>query len=524
MHRGSRSRTFVMATLCLSVLAACSASVPGATPGRPGRVEPKTGGTSASIAWHPCHKSYECGDLEVPLDWFSDRGTTIDLALIRKPAKGPDPIGSLLLNPGGPGEPGTSFLVDLINSGNVPKSLLDRFDLVSWDPRGAGESSGVACLTDAELLEPEPLPYPASPAKRSEVTRKDDAQTDRCLREDGKVIPYVGTRETVHDLDAIRGALGDERLTYVGFSYGTAIGLQYLKEFGTHVRAMVLDGIDLPGSDPLTTDKAQIRSFEDNLDRFLAACAADSSCKFGDGHPREALDAFLAKLATGVRLPADYTLPDDTGKRHQRDGTVGYSEALGGILAALYSEDSWPILRSALAEATRPKDPNGWHLLVLHDLLAGRNSDGTWNHSTEANAAISCADQTQRATSNFGDPKLMIEWAREIPVFGAIGAVGAPGCYRWPAARYPLVSLSKASLDNAPAVVLVNSRHDPATPYANAVEAHGLLPNARLVTWEGNDHTSFVGGHGCIDDAVTPYLVSGTLPAVGINCQDHPGG
>ena len=523
MHLGSRPRTLVLAALCLTLLAACTVVVPDGRAGSNGPRRSGRGGLASTIQWRPCHTSFQCGDLEVPLDWFGDRGTTIDLALIRKPASGRDPIGSLLLNPGGPGAPGVGFLVDLVASGGVPKTVLDRFDLVSWDPRGTGESSGVACLTTAELLEAEPLPYPPSEAERRKVARKDDALTARCLREDGKVIPYVGTRQTVHDLDAIRAALGDERLNYVGFSYGTAIGLEYLAAFGSHVRAMVLDGIDLPGTDPLATNKAQIRSFEDNLDRFLADCAADADCEFGGGHPRKALESLLAKLATGARLPGDYSLPDDHGKTHRRPGTVGYGEALGGIIAALYSEDTWSILRTALADAARTTDPDGSYLLMLRDLLAGREIDGTWNHLAEANTAIGCADQTERATSEFGDPRLMAEWGRDFPILGASGAVGQPGCYGWPAAKYPLDALSKASLAAAPEVVLVNSRHDPATPYANAVQAHRLLPNSRLVTWEGSDHTSAFGGHGCIDDAVVSYLVSGRLPRANLSCPDSRG-
>lgn len=520
MQYRRRSRSIPLIALCITAFVACTATVPGTTPSHENRGPTRPGGKTSAIKWHPCQKSYECGKLEVPLDWFNKGDETIGLALIRKRATGRDPIGSLLLNPGGPGESGMGFLTDLVDSGNIPKTLLDRFDLVSWDPRGAGDSSGVACLTDAELLEPEPLPYPASPAARRKVAVKDDAQTDRCLREDGKVIPFVGTRETVHDLDAIRGALGDDRLSYVGFSYGSAIGLQYLKEFGSRVRAMALDGIDLPGSDPLVANKAQLRSFEDNLDNFLAECAADKSCEFGGGDPRGALETLLADLATGDRIPADYSMPNDDGRRLNREGTVGYSEALGGIIAALYSEETWPVLRTALADATRPRKPDGMYLLMLRDLLAGRESDGTWNHSTEANTAINCADQTERAKSNFGDPQLITEWAKDIPVFGAIGAVGAPGCYRWPAAKYPLEALTKPALAKSPTVVLVNSRHDPATPYANAIAARGLLPDARLVTWEGKDHTSFLGGHECIDDAVVPYLVSGTPPVAKLSCPD----
>ena len=457
--------------------------------------------------------------MKVPLDWKHKDGASIDLALIRKPARQGNPIGSLLFNPGGPGAPGTTFLPQLIESGNVPSELADRFNLVSWDPRGTGSSSGIACLTNAELTEPDPLPYPPTSAKRKAVQAEQMAQQHRCLDKQGNVIPYVGTKATVRDLDAIRAALGDSKLSYVGFSYGTTIGLEYLATFPSHVRAIVLDGVALPGTDPVTTTKAQMTSFESNLNSFLDDCASDSSCKFGDGDPHEALTKFLAKLATGTRIPASYILPDESGATHRRNGTLGYTEAVTGIAAALYNQDSWSILRSGLAAATRANDPDGHTLLSLRDLLAGRQLDGTWDHSNEANAAISCADQSERATSFFGDRARIKAWAKQLPVFGTFGAVGLPGCYQWPKAIDPLHELTRSDLSDAPPVVVVNSSHDPATPYANAVKAHALLSRSRLVTWGGADHTSFAGGHQCIDNAVVPYLVSGSLPKAGTKCN-----
>lgn len=518
MHR---RRTPWLGAVLLAITG-CTTSIPTSGSGSGGATLRPGAPSRSSLEWHDCRSGLECSTLAVPLDRADPGEGTIDLALIRKPARSKQRIGSLVLNPGGPGQPGTEFLRQLLASGTFPDELLDRFDVVSWDPRGTGASSGIACLTDADFTEPEPLPYPPTEAERARVAAEASAQRNRCFDEVGEVIPHVGTLATVADLDAIRAAVGDADLTYVGFSYGTTIGLEYLRVHPDHVRAIVLDGVALPGTDPVATTKDQMASFEDNLDRFLAACADDPDCGFGGGDPRGALLGFLDRLATGKRIPASYSLPDESGKRHERDGTLGYTEAVNGIAAALYSTETWPMLRTGLSEATARTNPDGHVLLLMRDLLNGRQLDGSWNHIVEANQAISCADQTERATSLFGDQARIRAWSKELPVFGAFGAAGLPGCYGWPKARQPLRPLTRPDLADAPPVVIVNSSHDPATPYANAETALGLLGGSRLVTWESDDHTSFGSGHACIDDAVVPYLVDGTLPDPGVRCA--PGG
>lgn len=512
-----RTRQTVAAALILVlVLAGCSRTVPEASPGS---TAPNQGtGNAAQLDWQSCESDFECATLEVPLSWDDPDGDTIELALIRKLASGSDPVGSLLMNPGGPGEPGTQFLPMFLQTGTFPSELLDRFHLVSWDPRGTGDSAGIACLTESDFTDPEPLIYPPSAEVRAELEAEFEDQLQRCLDEHGEVIVEVGTSATVADLDAIRVAVGDDALSYVGFSYGTTIGLEYLRTFPDRVRAVVLDGVALPGTDPVTSTKDQMASFEDNIDRFLDECAADSSCRFGGEDPRATLLAFLDRLAGGERIEASYSLPDESGVRHDREGTLGHVEAVTGIAAALYQEATWTLLRSGLTMATRAENPDGGTLLMLRDLLTGRQLDGTWNHSTEARQAINCADQTERADTLFGDPERIEEWAAEMPVFGAFGAAGLPGCHGWPEAQDPLEELSPSQFTGVPGVLVVNSTGDAATPYANAIEAVEVLPEAELLTWEGDDHTSFGSGHACIDDVVVAYLLDRTLPAPGTRC------
>lgn len=490
----------------------CTATVPSSTP-----VRQRTG--SEVVHWKDCGSGFQCGTLSVPLDWFASGGRNIDLAIIRKPASGSERIGSLVMNPGGPGEPGVEFLRNIEAMGTVPAELSKRFDLVAWDPRGSGSSIGIRCSTNAEMIEPDPLPYPATKTARDKVIAKDDAERKSCMVKEGDVLPYVATRQTTHDMDAIRAALGDQKLTYVGYSYGTALGLQYLQDFPGRVRAMVLDGVVTPGADPLTTTYRQLASFETNLTAFLGECKARSNCTFGGGDPRGALIRFLDQLQKGQRIPASYSTTADDGTVHDRRGTLGLTEALEGIIATMYNRSSWPMLETALTSATNSAAPDGRYLLSFRDQLEGRQADGSWNHSLDANMAISCADQAERATSDFGDVALITKWDRQLPFFGAFGAVGQPGCYGVPAARWPMRAPTTASLASSPPVVLVNSIHDPATPYSNAKVILGLLPKATLVTWEGEDHTSFAQGHSCIDDDVVPYLVELKMPSPDATCR-----
>ncbi len=496
------------------VLAGCTVTIPTSGP----RTSSGHDGPS-SLDWSACDGDLECASLDVPLDWSEPEGPMIELAVARRPATGPDPIGSLLVNPGGPGEPGTAFLAMWLQSGTVPDELTDRFDLVSWDPRGTGDSAGIACLTDEEFLEPEPLPWPAGAAERDEVVAEADQLRERCLDEHGDTIPHTGTRATVEDLDALRDVLGDDGLTYVGYSYGTTIGLEYLRVHPERVRAMVLDGIAPPGRDPVEATRAQMRSFEDNLDLFLDDCRTAGSCGFGGSDPAAALYGLLDDLADGTRIPASYVLPDESGTPHRREGTLASTQRGTGIATGLYSTDTWFLLRTGLAAATRTDDPDGGILLMLRDLLSGRQLDGSWNHSTEANTAIRCADQTERSPSFFGDRDRMDEWAAQMPVFGRFGAVGLPGCHGWPAALDPLEPATEAGLAAAPDVVVVNSEHDAATPYANALAIRDLLPKASLITWGGEDHTSFAGGFSCVDAAVVPYLVELVMPPAEVRCD-----
>jgi pimeloyl-ACP methyl ester carboxylesterase len=468
-------------------------------------------------AWEDCDDGLQCSTLEVPLDWEDPSGDTVSLAVIRKPAKiTAQRIGSVLFNPGGPGEPGTDFLRQFIEGDRIPEGLGDRFDLVSWDPRGTGDSSGVRCITDEQAAEPDVDPTIDSPADVTAIDAEAATLLAGCEAGSGDVWTHVGTRDTVRDLDALRAALGDEQLTYVGYSYGTTVGIEYGRMFPDHIRAMVLDGVALPATDPVEATHLQARSFETNFEAFLDDCDEQKACPFGGGDPYKAFTDLVTKLETGTRLPADYELPDSKGTVHRRRGTVGIGELYSAVAVSLYAKENWIALDLALAAAEKG---DGQLLLYLRDTFAGRADDGTWSHLPEANLAINCADQEVRADDADGDDSLRGAWAKELPLLGSVFATGTPGCFGVPAAEEPLTPLADGDLDDVPAVVVVGTTDDPATPYARSEELHDLLPEASLVTWDSADHTAYGRGSDCLDDPITTYLEELTLPEDGLRCS-----
>jgi pimeloyl-ACP methyl ester carboxylesterase len=464
---------------------------------------PKPLGRYHLSAWRDCEDGLQCATMRVPLDWKRPDGRTIPLAVARKPAAHPDQrIGSVVFNPGGPGEPGTDFLSQIITGNRVPSGLNDRFDLVSWDPRGTGTSDGISCTTDQEAEAPDPDPTIDSPADSQALQRLADQKLARCLPAMGDVMKRVGTRNTVRDLDALRGALGDRKLTYVGYSYGTTIGIEYGTMFPTHIRAMVLDGVAMPAADPVASTHAQARSFEHDFDAFLDDCKQRALCLFGNGDPRKAFTDLVAEL--------------ETGKRHRRRGTAGIGELYSAVLVSLYSKENWVALETALATAEKG---DGELLLALRDSIAGRREDGTWSHLPDANQAIVCADQEVRARDADGDDQLRAKWSAELPLLGSVFATGTPGCYGFPKPVEPLAPVTADDLDRVPPVVVIGSTQDPATPYASSQKLQEMLPHARLVTWQSADHTAYGRGSSCLDDPVTAYLEDLKLPDAGLRCS-----
>jgi pimeloyl-ACP methyl ester carboxylesterase len=466
-------------------------------------------------SWSPCEGSFECTTLTVPRDWSDVDGDTLDIAVIRKPAQG-DRIGSLVFNPGGPGGSGVDFLSSFVESGSVPSGLDERFDLVAWDPRGTGDSSRIDCTEDDEWLEPDIDPTLEDDADVDALRTEVTGALEACTEQFGDLLELVGTRATVRDLDALRGALGDEKLTYVGYSYGTTIGLEYLRLYADRVRAMVLDGVSVPGVDPVTDTHVQAQGFERTLDAYLADCAERPTCPLGDDDPKAVLLS-IADLLEGERLPASYSLQAPGAVT--RNGTVGIGELYIAVAASLYRKDDWGLLDEALGEVLG-NPATGVTLLALRDQYLGRQADGSWEDDIDSRSAIRCADQAERAVEPEGDPSLVEPWSAELPFWGAWFATGTPGCYGLPDAIEPLQPLEAGAIDDAPPVVVIGTTNDPATPYEQSVDAQRIVTGSSLVTYEGEEHTAYKSISVCVDDAVTTYLIELTPPPADLRCTD----
>ncbi len=443
--------------------------------------------------------SFDCAAIDVPLDYAKPTGRTISLQLVRIHDETNTSGDSLLLNPGGPGGSGVELALGL--SPRVSDTVLAHYNLVGFDPRGVGSSTPIRCLTDAEKDQVNAASPDVRTAQGRAAAKAQAAMIAKaCTTKYGSALAQFDTVQTAKDMDQIRQALGETRLTYLGFSYGTELGAQYAHLFPAKVARFVLDG----AVDPLTSDiKAfadQLQGFEGAFDQFAAWCKQHSPCR-SLGDPREAVYNVAAKAK---RAPIPTAQTSDTRKA---TSALVYT----GVLSALYSQAQWPTLGRALLSA---QAGNSQYLLQLADSYNERY-DGQYTNISDANTTISCndakpgpSDATIRATTT--------SWVKRFPMFGLWSAATLFTCQQWqPHRTVPPLPVAKST---ATPVLVVGNLHDPATPYQGAKDLTKTMGNARLLTWDGEGHTSFLQGSSCIDSAVDSYLVSGTLPPQGKIC------
>ncbi|WP_151083669.1 alpha/beta hydrolase [Nocardioides cynanchi] len=497
-----------------SALLALRPSAPSASGGGPTPVPLATGGPAApapdpalasyysqTLQWSDCDNGDQCAQLTVPLDYARPAGRTIELHVLKVPAADPGSrLGSLVVNPGGPGEPGTSYAVQ----GDFGQPLRDHFDIVGFDPRGTGSSSPVDCLSDSALdtyLAEDP--DPTTPAELATFEAEQRAIASGCPQLSGAIAGHVSTVESARDMDILRAALGDTRMTYLGASYGTKLGATYAQLFPRRVGRFVLDGaLDLTLSNRDQTLQ-QAAGFQKALESYAANCvAADIGCFLGKTVPDvlTTISDLVARI-TAKPLPA-------------QDGRVlTGGNAFSGIAVTLYSRSYWVLLSSALRSAL---GGDGSLLLRLADAYTARNSDGTYaNNSMEAFYDISCLDDpTSIPFSQV--PSQFPAFDQASPLFGRVFAWGLTSCRGFtPRSDQPVPTVHAKG---AAPIVVIGTTRDPATPFQWAVAMAHQLDSGVLVRRNGDGHTGYRTGNACVDNAVESYLVSGIVPKNRTSC------
>ncbi len=447
------------------------------------------GSASSAIEWDDCG-GLQCGELEVPRDHFGDEpNDTITLALAMRPAEKPDErVGAILLNPGGPGAAGRD-LPEALES-QFPDEVLDRFDLVGWDPRGTGASTAVDCGEDLDgFFATDKSPDTA--AEEADNVEAAERFAADCAAKHGDLLPFLSTTQTVEDMDAIRAALGDDGLTYLGFSYGTYLGVRYAEAHPERVRALVLDGPVDPSLEPAATTTQQSIGFERALEAFFAWCEEDE-CEFSPADPRDGFRRLMAQI-DAERLYAD---------AGGSERGLGPGEADLGVAVALYSGDAaYEFLAKALAEAAQG---DGSQLLEFADLYTGRIDDNDYDGSMAAFYAIGCVDSLRPTLDSVRD--LGDDLTADAPFLGAANAwLGLP-CVYWPVEPDPAAAPRRIEVAAGTPILVTATDGDPATP----IEwAEGLAEQlaAPLLVAESNQHTAFGAGDSCVDALIVEFLV-----------------
>lgn len=444
------------------------------------------------IDWYDCGENSECADVTAPLDYENpNNGKTVTLALIRYEAKD-EAIGTLFVNPGGPGASGIDYAGSVAMSWD--KKILDKFDIVGWDPRGVGESTAVDCLTDAELDD-------AISAWSDYLTKDGLAESereakeiaDKCEANSGEILPYIGTPSTARDLDMLRHLVGDPRLYYYGASYGTAIGATYADLFPQNTGRLVLDGavdLSVPTAE---ADYLQVLGFERAARKYVEQCDKDCPLTGSDDEKMRQIQDFLDSLG-------DKPLPTSDPDRPLTKTLAAY-----GVILPLYVSE-YDYLSTALDQAMNQHD--GSLLLYLADLYNERNDDGTYaDNSSEAFWAINCADYLPTSAEDAQENGRRLE--NDSLAFGA-ALSGTDICEAWP--YHPKSDPKVPAAKGAAPILVVGTENDPATPYEWAQALSSQLESGHLLTWKGGEgHVAFTRGSKCIDRTIEDFLLTGEI-------------
>ena len=514
-----RSR-LIVALLAAVLLTAAGCTLPTVAPNGSGETpqsgQSPTGKAAGTADWQPCPDvprdlvgrgaqgmSYDCADVSVPQDWHNpSNGKTFSIAMIRVRSNTQSHrIGSLLINPGGPGGSGIDTAVYLSFGaalGGLPTQVTDQFDIIGFDPRGVGRSDPVKCISpkdeDANFGAP---PDPVTQAQFDASAKLSQKIVTGCSAKYGAELSLFSTEQAARDMDALRTAVGDDKLTYLGFSYGTLLGATYAQLFPTRIRAMVLDGAVDPKQTIIQGSESQAMGFERAFTNFSTWCKqTPDKCPIAPDAHKAVTDALTAAAAKPVKY-AD-----------GRSATPGW--IFTAVTSSLYTETGWTALARAIAQL-KTGDAKG--VMDLADQYAERKPDGTYSNLFDANMAVNCSDAKDAPSVN-EIRQLQGQWRQKYPLFGASLAIGMLQCSYYSQARDPYPT---GPATGAPPIVVVGTTGDPATPYENTAALAGMLGVGHVLTWEGEGHTAYPSTP-CIVNAVDDYLIDLKVPQEGLRC------
>jgi pimeloyl-ACP methyl ester carboxylesterase len=455
------------------------------------------------LRWQPCDQGFQCTRLLVPFDYSRPAWKRFSLPVIKLPATDPARrIGALVVNPGGPGASGITYALDAPKVASA--AVRARFDVVGFDPRGVGSSvPAIQCLTGPQLDKFfATSDDPDTKAQLATIVAEGKLFARGCEQRSGALLPYVSTRNAARDMDVLRAALGDAKLTYLGKSYGTYLGAWYAQLFPSHVRALVLDGAVNPDASVFRRSVIQAQGFELALRSFTANCVRLPGCPLGNG----TVSAGIARLQGLLNRTASRPLTSQIAGQPADSAML-----LGGVSFALYSKSFWRYLRAGLADAFAG---NGTLMVILADSLWQRRQNGQYTNLVDAFMSVSCIDRPW--------PRSLAAWnsaaataAKAAPQFGAANVWGILPCAYWPVPTAAPVRLRAAG---APPILVVGTTRDPATPFRQAQALARDLKSGVLLGWNGDGHTAYLKGSSCVDTAVDRYLISLATPHNGTIC------
>jgi pimeloyl-ACP methyl ester carboxylesterase len=459
----------------------------------------ETSGETGEIDWTEVGPALEEGSLEVPIDYANPEAGMLEIHVVRRLADDPNSrVGSLLLNPGGPGFGGSDFVT--FADQFFTEEILDGFDIVGFDPRGTGLSEpAIDCIDDFDHFYSGVDITPDDNTERQQIVDLAEEFATACATNNGDIIQFVGTNNAARDMDSIRQALGEEEISYVGFSYGGQLGAAWATLFPDTVRAAVFDGADDPNADELENGLRQATSFEDVLSTYLAQCSAAPSCLFhNNGDAEGAFDELMLELD-------ERPIPSIEGRPEITRGV-----ALIAVAQAMYDDSTWPTLSRALTSAQRG---DGAALLTLYDDYFVRNPDGTWGNELEAFQTISCMDESERRSVDEDDATAPM-YTEVSPRFSPANTTGAYFCTFFPTSTDPLIEVTGAG---AGPIVLCGTTGNASTPLVGTRAMADALEDSRLIVIDGVDSLCW-GASECADQLMTDYLVDLEVPPAETDC------